>query len=94
MNQLNHMRHISNADKKLNEMKLDMINLEGYKKVTLTEGPGYYDCYRKCNIYETLKLSSSRKSQKILVRHGQRSIEEAQARNPLSDPQPLWRNML
>ncbi|XP_043724479.1 senescence-associated carboxylesterase 101-like [Telopea speciosissima] len=41
------MQRISEADKKLNDMKINMANLEWYKKISSTDLPmGYYDCYK------------------------------------------------
>ncbi|XP_042484446.1 senescence-associated carboxylesterase 101-like [Macadamia integrifolia] len=40
-----HVTQISNTEKKLNEMKINMAQLEWYKK-TCSTGMGYYDCFK------------------------------------------------
>ncbi|XP_043704900.1 senescence-associated carboxylesterase 101-like isoform X6 [Telopea speciosissima] len=42
-----HKNAISNSEKKLNDVKTDMANLEWYKKICSTKVKiGYYDCYK------------------------------------------------
>ncbi|XP_042497495.1 senescence-associated carboxylesterase 101-like [Macadamia integrifolia] len=80
MNYQEHKKRISEAEKKLNDMKMNMANLEWYKKIsssrTSPEVPmGYYDCYKSKPFPRDIHAV---KFKKHLTKYWEDVVDEAQ----------------
>ncbi|KAJ4960954.1 hypothetical protein NE237_020864 [Protea cynaroides] len=82
-----HMKRISETDKKLNEMKVNLAHLEWYKKISSTELPmGYYDCYKKKPFWRDIHVV---KYTRALTKYWEEVVNEAETKPPrLGAPLP------
>ncbi|KAJ4972988.1 hypothetical protein NE237_006162 [Protea cynaroides] len=73
-----HKDRITGAERKLNARKIDMANLEWYKKISSTVGAvGYYDCY-KSNINLERRNSDAVTFKRRLNKYWEKLVEEAE----------------
>ncbi|XP_042497688.1 senescence-associated carboxylesterase 101-like [Macadamia integrifolia] len=87
-----HKDRISKSEKKLNDSKMDMANLEWYKKICSSKVPiGYYDCYKRKQFPRDIDVVLKKKR---LTKYWEDVVDDAERKPPKQGFVPLPTRLL